>query len=291
MGLEDQRRMQCMEVWGGNEAANASVVMPGLDAWVFSEPHGESASGGDVHYVSSCASGRITRFLLADVRGHGEPVSDLAVSLRTIMRRYINFIDQSEVVSAINDEFKHLGESGLMATAVAGTFFLPTRKLTLSNAGHPPPLVYRRKTAAWETLEFNGGKRKAGGETTLSNVPLGLFSEVHWQKVQLPMQPGDLALMFTDSLIEIPVGEDEQLGSGRLLEIVRGLDPERPEELIRELLSSVREAADGSRFEDDTSVMLVRANNVGTRTVDDLLSPFRYLADFVRLRLLRSVPS
>jgi serine phosphatase RsbU (regulator of sigma subunit) len=291
MSASDQRRMQCMEVWGGNEAAKASVVMPGLDAWVYSAPHGESASGGDVHYVSSCASGRITRFLLADVRGHGEPVSELAVGLRTIMRRYINYIDQAEVVQAINDEFKHLGEVGMMATAIAGTFFLPTRKLTLSNAGHPPPFVYRKKTGAWESLEFEGGTRDASGTANLSNIPLGLFNEVHWEQRQLPMQPGDMALVFTDALIEIPVDGDELLGMDNLLEITRSLDPERPEDFIEELLAGVRQAAGWARFEDDTSVMLVRANDVGTRGVDNLLSPFRYLADFVRMRVLRLAPS
>lgn len=180
----------------------------------------------------------------------------------------------------------------MMATAIAGTFFLPTRKLTLSNAGHPPPFVYREKSASWESLEAEAGQRKTTGTGTnqLSNVPLGLFDKVHWEKVQLPMQPGDLALLFTDALIEIPLEGDEQLGIERLLNIVRGLDPERPQELIQGLLDGVREAAGGARFEDDTTVMLVRANEVSTRATDDFLSPFRYLSDFVRMRVLGRVP-
>src|SRR5690606_40547076 len=41
-----------------------------LDAWIYSKPHG-GKQGGDVHYVSSCAAGMLTRLLVADVRGHG----------------------------------------------------------------------------------------------------------------------------------------------------------------------------------------------------------------------------
>ena len=49
---------EAMEVWGGNQPADSGVIMPGLDAWVYSRPHGEATAGGDVHYVSSCATGR-----------------------------------------------------------------------------------------------------------------------------------------------------------------------------------------------------------------------------------------
>ena len=64
-------RKQCMEVWRGNQPVDNGVVMPGLDAWVYSRPLGDAKAGGDVHYVSSCATGRITRLLVADVSGHG----------------------------------------------------------------------------------------------------------------------------------------------------------------------------------------------------------------------------
>src|SRR4051812_15561034 len=85
----DSHRMQCMEVWGGNRAVESSVSMAGLDAWVYSKPYGENASaGGDVYYVSSCATGRITRLLVADVAGHGDAVGQVGTQLRTLMRRY-----------------------------------------------------------------------------------------------------------------------------------------------------------------------------------------------------------
>ena len=100
------KHMQCMEVWGGNHHIDTSVVLPGLDAWVYSQPHGgglastgggkvegvggrdgvgnregggnRDGGGGDVHYVSSCASGMIARILVADVAGHGTSVAEIA---------------------------------------------------------------------------------------------------------------------------------------------------------------------------------------------------------------------
>jgi hypothetical protein len=43
----------CMEVWGGNQRTDSGVIMPGMDAWVYSEPWQNDTAGGDVHYLSS----------------------------------------------------------------------------------------------------------------------------------------------------------------------------------------------------------------------------------------------
>ena len=51
--------MQCMEIRGGNQAAEEALDAPGLQGWVYSRPYGSAASGGDVHYLSLCASGTI----------------------------------------------------------------------------------------------------------------------------------------------------------------------------------------------------------------------------------------
>src|SRR6202051_5420709 len=84
------QQMTCMEVWGGSQLTTRRVEMGGLDAWVYSKPFGQAQRGGDVYYASSCATGRITRLLLADVAGHGNTVAATAADLRTLMRRVVN---------------------------------------------------------------------------------------------------------------------------------------------------------------------------------------------------------
>ena len=85
-----EERMACMEVWGGTRATSSHFVVPGLDVWVYSQPHLGHESGGDVYYLSSCASGRITRLLVGDVSGHGAEASPVATKLRDIMRKNVN---------------------------------------------------------------------------------------------------------------------------------------------------------------------------------------------------------
>src|SRR5271155_4874904 len=132
-----KQHMQCMEVWGGSQLTSRSVALGGLDASVFSKPYGEAQRGGDVYYASSCATGRITRLLLADVSGHGNSVANTAADLRTLMRRFVNRLDQTEFVSLLNRQFAEMSEGGTYATAVVTTFFAPSSRLTICNAGHP----------------------------------------------------------------------------------------------------------------------------------------------------------
>src|SRR5215831_16948506 len=140
-----QQQMSCMEVWGGSQLTNSGVAFGGLDAWVYSKPFGDAQRGGDVYYGSSCATGRITRLLVADVSGHGASVASTAADLRTLMRRFVNRLDQKEFVRVLNQQFTAASRVGVFATAIVTTFFAPTRRLTLCNAGHPRPSLYRAR--------------------------------------------------------------------------------------------------------------------------------------------------
>ena len=142
-------QMKCLEVCGGSQLTAQGLVIGGLDAWVYSRPYGHSPRGGDVYYASSCAAGRITRLLLADVSGHGKTVAGIAADLRVLMRRYVNRPDQSEFVRLLNQQFAALSRNGAFATAIVTTFFSPNRRLVLCNAGHPRPILYRASKEEW----------------------------------------------------------------------------------------------------------------------------------------------
>ena len=101
----NEHSLACSEVWGGNQDVLSAVSMPGLDAYVLSKPHAGDAAGGDIHYLSSCATGRIGRVLIADVAGHGEQVASLALKLRGILRKNVNYVDQSRFMRQMNREF------------------------------------------------------------------------------------------------------------------------------------------------------------------------------------------
>src|ERR1700686_1740106 len=84
------QRMQCMEVWSGSQLTTRGVAFGGLDTWVYSKPYAQARSGGDVYYASSCATGRISRLLLADVAGQGRSLAPIPGGLGAVKRGFCN---------------------------------------------------------------------------------------------------------------------------------------------------------------------------------------------------------
>src|ERR1700685_732330 len=211
------QHMTCIEVWGGSQLTSNGVELSGLDVWVYSKPYGEAQRGGDVYYVSSCATGRISRVLLADVSGHGTSVAATAADLRSLMRRFVHRLDHKELGQLLNDQFTELSSHGRFATAIVTTFFAPTRRLTLCNAGHPRPLLYRADSRTWSFLSHTG----ADGRPAAGNLPLGLIDAVEYEQFDVELAPGDCVLSYTDALMESHDADGEVLGEKGVLRIAR----------------------------------------------------------------------
>ena len=253
--------MQCMEVWGGSQLTAQGVEFGGLDAWVYSKPHAEAQHGGDVYYASSCATGRITRLLLADVSGHGNAVAETAMSLRALMRRFVNRLDQTEFVSLLNRQFAELSQDGTYATAVVTTFFAPSSRLTVCNAGHPRPLFYSAKRHQWSLL------RQTTSRATLANTPLGMMALAEYEQFDVELELGDCLLCYTDALIESNDATGEMLGEDGLLKILRTLfETERinvsetggPQRLADQLLKTIGALHPENLMDDDVTVLVAR---------------------------------
>ena len=260
MSEPTEQFMQCMEVWGGSDAADRGVVMPGLDVWVYSKPFGGSTEGGDVYYVSSCATGRILRLLVADVSGHGQAVGSVAAGLRGLMRRFVNHLDQTQFVRSMNQQFTALSEAGCFATAVVSTYFGPTGRLSLCNAGHPLPLLYRASNRQWSFLE---SKHRTSPDPV--NLPLGILDVGDYQTFDVPLRVDDLVLCYTDSLIESHGADGRELGHDGLLEIVRSVEVNNPPQFLADLRSAVAAKASGNLTADDVTLLLFRPNSLGVK--------------------------
>lgn len=249
MPADSAQHMTCLEIWGGNQPFDNAVVVPGLDAWVYSKPYGQSDAGGDVYYVSSCATGRITRLLLADVSGHGAVVSETARALRSLMQRYVNFIDQTAFVRSMNTKFAEMSDAGTFATAIVSTFFAPTNELSLCIAGHPPPLHFRASDGTWSLLHDAAG-----------NIPLGIDDISDWSQFTVRLGVGDLVVCYTDSLMESYDSNGEMLGAAGLLAIAQSLKVTDPQQAIPILLQAIVDRAAGNLSQDDVTVLLFRPN-------------------------------
>jgi len=270
MNQTEPERMECMEVWGGNQAVDRSFQTAGLKIWVHSRPYSQASGGGDVYYLSSCASGRITRMLLADVSGHGALVTRIAIRLRDLMRSNVNYVKQTRFVRAMNQQFVDFGQQGVFATALVGTFFAPTRSFSLCNAGHPAPLVFRHSTSEWTELAAEDINPEA-----ITDMPLGITCETTYCQLRVRLEVGDMVLGFSDALTESQDSDGRQLGREGVRRLVRELKVADPKELIPALIERIMGLADDNLKQDDATILLCQATGGSPSLRDNLLAPFR----------------
>lgn len=260
-----ERTLSCMEIWGGSQAASDAVSTPGVDFWVHSSPFEGNASGGDIHYVSVCGSGRFIRAALADVAGHGKAVSDLASDLRSLVRRHINTPDQSRFARALNDEFGARSAQGAFATAILATYHAPSESLIVCNAGHPRPLLFRSERDDWCLLDLRETEQQA--PRGLRNLPLGVIEGTTYEQRVVALAPGDFVLLYSDAMIDARDPDGRTLGEQGLLDLVRGLEwrRDRPGSIIPALVEAIEAHRDGVEAQDDLTLILLRQNGTPPR--------------------------
>lgn len=260
----EARRIACMEVWGGNDGFVGGVSVPGHDVFVSCDPHTGGSHGGDVYYISNCAAGLITRFILADISGHGAEAAPVARRLRDLMRRHINTADQSRFARALNSEFATLAVDGRFATALLLTYFAPTDHLILCNAGHPRPLHYDAQRGAWGLLDAEApGAVVAARDPTaigIENLPLGILAPTAYQQFSIRLSPGDVVVVYSDALMEAAPPGGRPIGELGLLRLAARLDPRDPARLGSELLGAVLGVAARARLDDDATLIVMHHN-------------------------------
>jgi len=269
-----------MEIWGGSHNVESAVSTPGLDLWICSRPHDQARAGGDVHYVSLCGGGVVTRFILADVAGHGDAVAGIARQLRTLMRKNINRKCQARLVMDLNRQFTELGEAGRFATAVVATYLATTRRLTICNAGHPRPFWYQAATKTWSVL---GESHRESGDTA-ENLPFGISESAGYDQTEIPLSERDFLLFYTDAFVEAVDPDGQPLGEAGLLKLVRRLDLVVPQNATRQLLGSLDHYRNGQSAEDDQTVLLLRHTGKRRRpSVGEKLSVYAKLLGLQRV--------
>jgi len=280
---EAQHEIRCLEVWGGTEAVQTQLKLPGIDAWVFSEPYAGDAQGGDIHYISSCFTGRVSRFAVADVSGHGNAVSGLATTLRKLMRKHINHLDQTGFAQLLNEEFSATTDTGIFATAVMLSYFAPTDHLIVCNAGHPRPLWFDASEKKWQLLDHMLQEDGEHQNKMPYNLPLGVIEGTNYQQFAVRLSPDDLVLVYTDSLTEAKSAADGRLiGEAGLLELVRELPIAAPPVLGRSLLDRLTDYRGGEPAMDDQTLVVLHhnADEVPRRP---LRNSIRYIASMLGL--------
>jgi phosphoserine phosphatase RsbU/P len=234
MQPSDQQRMACLEIRGGNERASYSIDLPGMSAWVSCRPLTPATRGGDLHYLSVCSQGSVSRITLADVAGHGEVVSAVAERLRNVLRKHSDAWDQSDVVRDLNDSFLAGAEGLQYATAVVLGYYSGTGELLFTNAGHLPPLWYHAAEQKWTLMHESTPYSKE-----IADLPLGMIPGTPYTQTAVQIGIGDLIVLYTDGVTDSTDDSGAHLDKGGFLALAKLVPIASARQAGRDLIESL----------------------------------------------------
>jgi sigma-B regulation protein RsbU (phosphoserine phosphatase) len=221
--------------------------IPGLELAAAYVPAREL--GGDFYDFLPYGQGRLG-FVLGDVSGKGTAAALYgSLAIGTLREVVVDHAREPAGMLALLNQRLHGArlESRFIAMLFA-VYDASTRRLTLSNAGGPYPLLVRDGHVL--TIRLEG-------------VPLGLFPDTQYDQSVLDLQPGDIVLFASDGIHESENAGQEEFGLQRLSALLSTISPEDSASAIAErtLAETDSHSGVGIAPHDDRTLVVLRVTD------------------------------
>ena len=223
-----------------------ALLPEGTHTGPFFEAAGSSVQarsiGGDFFDMQDLPDGQFG-FLVGDVAGKGPAAALLTSKILGIFSAFASVGDSpAEVVDHINKVLTRRAIDARYATLLYGQLDA-TGKLTFSNAGHNPPLIFGA----------DGLRRIESG-----GMPVGMFEFAPYSGDEVTLQPGDTLVIYSDGVTEAHNLAGEEFSEARLVEVLQRYSRGSAAIILDQIVNAVKEFALGAEQYDDITALVVK---------------------------------
>lgn len=185
---------------------------------------------------------------VGDISGHGLGAALLMASARGVIRSHAgsHSDDLSRLFGLLNAHMVKDSDEARFLTLFYGVIDPRTHQLLWASAGHDPALWYRAATGEIRELPNTG-------------MPLGISTAASFgQAGPIRMEEGDVVLIGTDGIRETRNPAREMFGRKRLRRILSWSAHLTSRELCEEIVASLERYRQGTRQEDDVTMVVIK---------------------------------
>jgi serine phosphatase RsbU (regulator of sigma subunit) len=180
--------------------------------------------------------------VIGDVAGHGIEPSITAFQAKYLFRTFLRqYRDPAQALEELNIQMSALDRDEEFISLCVVVFDTEAGTLRYASAGHP---------AAWLWHEREVRPLRATGPLLTLDRDAKYFSR------EVPLELGDLALLYTDGLAEARSGE-QLFGEERIANLLRRESGAEPTVLCKTLLEAAQDFASGP-ISDDIAILSIR---------------------------------
>lgn len=184
--------------------------------------------------------------LICDVMGHGVRAALIASMLRGLMEQIANLADTPALLlSSLNRQlFRIFSQANITMFASACYVYLDLakRRLTLSGAGHPAPIVI-------------SGEGKAYQPPIPRSPALGLLESAMFRESEIGIDNGMKLMLFTDGLTEARNAKGNELGAAHITNFLQEREPRSIKEMIDISLVCMHQFTGTTKQDDDICML------------------------------------
>lgn len=202
---------------------------------------GTGLMAGDFYDVFRVAPTRIAA-VIGDVTGHGIEPSITAFQAKYLLRVFLRqFRDPAQALEELNRQMSALARTDEFISICVVVFDTEAATLRVASAGHPPAWL-------WHDREVRG--LRASGPLLMLD-PSGSYTSR-----EIPLDSGDMLLLYTDGLAEARAG-DQLFGEERIANTLRRDPGVPPDVLCKTLVEAARDFAT-EPLTDDVAILAIR---------------------------------
>jgi sigma-B regulation protein RsbU (phosphoserine phosphatase) len=220
--------------------------IPGVELAAFSRS--AQIVGGDTFDFLQYRDGAHA-IAIADVAGHGVSASLLMASLQTALRTLVpDSLTPDEVLGRVNHLFNHNTRFTTFVTLFLARLDAASGRLDYSNAGHNPPLLFRRHPDRQDDITWLGP----------TSAAVGLVEEFCCNIGGVGLKRGDILVLYTDGITEAVNRIGQPFGEEGLAAFVRESAELTAQEMTQRLWRVLQEFTGGGPLADDATVVAVK---------------------------------
>jgi sigma-B regulation protein RsbU (phosphoserine phosphatase) len=182
---------------------------------------------------------------IGDVSGKGVPAALYMARLLSDFRFYAHQIEEpTPTIMTLNEMLTERSQQGMFVTMIYLTLDLNHGELRYVNGGHISPILFRQSLD--ELIKLEEGK----------GIPLGILNPTEYKEQRLPLEQGDMLVLFSDGVLDAKSRTGQSFRAGKLEKLICG-SSNAPADLISSLTENIRRHMDGvSHFDDITIIAL-----------------------------------
>jgi len=217
----------------------AAPLLPGFDIAVTNEPCFEV--GGDYYDFLTLGPDSLL-VVVADVEGKGISSAMIMSNVQATLRAVApNLHSLTSLAESLNHMILAGTRGGKYLTMFLGLIDIPRQAIDYINCGHVPPVIVRTEGEVVKLTE--------GG------MVVGLFDNVRYNHGEVKFRTGDVLVLCTDGITESMDEEQEEYGTERLVNCVRGAITQSAAEIVTTINADVAKfSVKGTHLDDKVTI-------------------------------------